>query len=66
MITHCNRPSIVFDSKLKASLGGLGHLARCRDVVEVDDPSHQRYAAWASDQVTDVGLVVRCAWLPWV
>ena len=64
--THCQYPGVIFDSELEAPLGSFGHLARCRDAVEVDDPAHQRYAAWASNQVTNVSLIVDCAWLPWV
>lgn len=64
--THGEGASVIFDSELQASFRGVGHLARCGYVVEVDHPSHQRYATWAGDQVANVSLGVRGAWLPFV
>ena len=62
--THCQGSSIIFDRERETSLCSPGFLASCRDFVEVDDSSDQGYAAWASDQVTNVDFAVRCAWLP--
>lgn len=47
--THAEGTGVIFDGELQTSLRCVRHLARCWYVVEIDHPSHQRYAAWASD-----------------
>ena len=64
--TYCQDTSIIFDSKFQASLCSLGHLARCRNVVEIDHSSHQRHGFRSRYQITNVSVIVRCAWLPFV
>ena len=64
--THGEGPSVIFNNELQASFRSLGHLARCRYVVEIGHSSYHCYAAWTSDQTTNVCLVVRCTWLPFV
>lgn len=64
--TYCEGASIIFDSELQASLSSLGHFARCRNMMEIDHPSHQRYTSWSRYQITNVSVIVRCAWLPFM